>query len=128
MKNIPPLSLHTFYGKSNEDPYTSLFEFDILCRSYNYLQDAHKLKFFPATLKDYALRWFMGLGEYSIRTWEDVKIAFLQKYQEYCKPRNSRNNIFKMQQLKDEILEYYIERFIYILHKSKYNELQEDAI
>ena len=55
-KNIPPSSLPTFYGKSNEDPEKFLFEFDILCRSYNYLQDAHKLKIFPATLIDSALR------------------------------------------------------------------------
>ena len=33
MKNIPPSSLPTFYGKSNDDPDTFLFEFDILCRS-----------------------------------------------------------------------------------------------
>ena len=73
MKNIPPSSLPTFYGKNNEDPDTFLFEFDILCRSYNYLQDAHKLKLFPARLKESALRWLMGLGESSIRTWEDMK-------------------------------------------------------
>ena len=66
MKNIPPSSLPTFYGKSTEDPDTFLFEFDILCRSYNYLQDAQKLKLFPATLKDSALRWFMSLGESTI--------------------------------------------------------------
>ena len=68
MKKIPPSSLPTFYGKSNEDPDTFLFEFDILCRSYNYLQEAHKLKLFPTTLKDSTLRWFMGLGEFTIRT------------------------------------------------------------
>ena len=62
MKNIPPSSLPTFYGKSSEDPDTFLFEFDILCRSYNYLQDAHKLKLFSDTLKDSTLTWFMGLG------------------------------------------------------------------
>ena len=61
MKNIPPSSLPTLYGKSSEDPDTFLFEFDILCRIYNYLQDAHKLKLFPATLKDSSLRWFMGI-------------------------------------------------------------------
>ena len=54
MKNIPPSSLPTFYGKSNEDLDTFLFEFDILYRSYNYLQDAHKLKLFLATLNDSA--------------------------------------------------------------------------
>ena len=66
MKNIHPSSLPNLYGKNNEDPDTVLFKFNILCRIYNYLQDAHKLKLFPATLKDSALRWFMGLGEYSI--------------------------------------------------------------
>ena len=40
MKNIPLSTLPTFYGKNNEDPDTFLFEFDILCRSYNYVQDA----------------------------------------------------------------------------------------
>jgi hypothetical protein len=37
MKNIPPSALPTFYGRSSEDPDVFLFEFDILCRSYNYL-------------------------------------------------------------------------------------------
>ena len=89
MKNIPPSSLPTFYGKSNEDPDTFLFEFDILCRSYNYLQYSHKLKLFPATLKYFSLRWFMRLGESTIRTWCDMRTSFLQKYQEYCKPKDS---------------------------------------
>ena len=128
MKNIPPSSLPAFYWKSNEYPDTFLFEFDILCISYNYLKDAHKLKLFLATLKDSSLRWFMGLGEYSIRTWEDMTTTFLQKYQEYCKPRDSRNNIFKIQKLEGESLEDYLEIFIYTLHKSKHNNLQEDAV
>ena len=123
MKNIPPSSLPTFYGKVNEDPNTFLFDFNILCRRYNYLQDSHKLKLFPATLKDSALRWFMGLGEFIIRTWDDMKTSFLRKYQEYCKPKDSQHDIFKIQQLEDEILEDYFERFTYTLHKSKYNDL-----
>ena len=117
MKNISPSSLPTFYGKINEDSDTFLFKFDILYRSYNYLQDAHKLKLFPATLKYSVLRWFMGLGESTIRTWDDMRTAFLQKYQESCKPKDSRHDIFKIQQLEDEIVEDYLERFIYTLHK-----------
>ena len=70
----------------------------------------------------------MGLGEYSIRTWEDIKTAFVWKYQEYWKPRDSRNDIFKIQQLEDESLEDYLESFNYVLHNSKYNDLREDAI
>ena len=82
MKNMPPSSLHSFYEKSNEELDTFLFEFDNLCRIYKYLQYAHKLKPFPSTLKDSMLRWLMGLGESTIRTWDDMKTSFLWKYQE----------------------------------------------
>ena len=115
MKNMPPLALPHFHGMSSEDPDSFLFEFDILCRSYNYILDAQKLKLFPATLKESALRWFMGLGEHTIRTWEEMKSAFLKKYQEYCRTRDSRNDIFRMQQQEDESLEDYVERFVYNL-------------
>jgi hypothetical protein len=128
MKNIPLSALPTFHGKNSEDPDVFLFEFDILCKSYNYLQDAHKLKLFPATLKDSALRWFMSLGEYSIRSWEDMKAKFLKKYQDYCRTKDSRNDIFKMQQQDEESLEDFLERFTYTLQKSKYNDLQDEAI
>ena len=77
MNNIPLSTLPAFYGKNSEDLDTFLFEFELLCRSYNYMQDAQKLKLFPAALKDSALRWFMGLGESSIRSWEAMKDIFL---------------------------------------------------
>jgi hypothetical protein len=101
---------------SIEDPYLFLFEFDILCRTYNYLDDAQKLKLFPATLKDSALRWFTSLGENTILSWEQMKYTFLRKYQDYCKD-NAKNDIFKMQQTEDESPEDYLERFNY--QKSK---------
>ena len=108
MKNIPPSALPHFHGMSSEDLDSFLFEFDILCRGYNYVRDAQKLKFFLATLKDSALRWFMGLGEHTIRTWEEMRYVFLKKYQEYCRTRDSRNDIFRMQQQEDESLEDYV--------------------
>ena len=89
MKNIPPSTLPDFHGMTSEDPDSFLFKFDILCRSYNYVRDAQKLKLFPTTLKDSALRWFMGLGEHTIRTWEEMRTAFLKKYQEYSGTRDS---------------------------------------
>lgn len=117
-----------FYGKSIEDPHTFLFEFDILCRSYNYVTDAQKLKLFPATLKDLELRWFMGLEEHSIVYWDGMRGDFLKKYQDHCRPKYLSNALFKMQQHNDESLEDYVERFLDILQKSKYTNLQEEAI
>jgi len=40
MKIIPMASLLLFYSKSSEDPDAFLLEVDILCRSYNYYDDA----------------------------------------------------------------------------------------
>jgi len=59
-----------FHSFRNEDPKTFLFEFEVLCRSYDYILDPQKFKLFPATLKYIALKWFMGLGTHTIRTLE----------------------------------------------------------
>ena len=44
---------------------------------------------------------------------------FLKKYQDYCKSKYSKNDIFKMQQQEDESLDDYLERFLYNYQKSK---------
>ena len=79
MKNISPSVLPNFYGLKSEDPETFLFEFEVLCRTLGYLQDARKIKLFPSTLKGAALKWFMSLINSSIRTWEDMKQAFIER-------------------------------------------------
>ena len=78
MKNIPHSTLPIFRGSTSGDPDMFLFEFGVLCNSYDYQSDAQKLKLFLATLKDVALRWFMSLRD--IRTWEQMKDDFLEKY------------------------------------------------
>ena len=85
MKNIPFSSLLNFNCLSTEYLDTFLFEFDVLCRSSDFVSKAQKIKLFPTTLKGAGLHWFMGLRGQTILTWEDMKHKFLQKYQEYCK-------------------------------------------
>jgi len=46
MKSIPMASLPLFYNKSSEDPDAFLFEFDVLCCSYNYYDDYINLNYF----------------------------------------------------------------------------------
>ncbi len=55
LKNIPTVALPNFYGLTTEDLDTLLFVFDILCHSFDYNLDAHKLKLFLATLKESTL-------------------------------------------------------------------------
>ena len=55
MKNISPSTLPHFHGLTTEDPDMFLFEFVVLCRTYDYAEDEQKLKLFSSTLKDAAL-------------------------------------------------------------------------
>lgn len=119
MKDIPPSTLPHFHGKVHEDPDSFLFEFDIMCRSYDYSTDAQKLILFPVTLKDSSLRWFMGLGGNTITSWDQMKRVLLSKYQEYCKTRDMQYEIFIIIQDDDETLEDNLEIFLYILQWSK---------
>ena len=61
MKNISPSTLPHFHGLTSEDLDTFMFEFAIVCRTYDYTSDDQKLKLFPSTLKNATLCWFMGL-------------------------------------------------------------------
>ena len=128
MKNISLSSLPHFHGMSSKDSDSFLFDLDILFRIYNYIENDKILKLFPGTLKESRLRWFMSLGEHSILSWDDMKETFLQKYQDYCRPRDSRNDIFKMQQSEEEILEDYMERFLYNYQKIKQFSLDTTMI
>jgi hypothetical protein len=123
MKNIPHSTLSNFHGLSKEDPNTFLFEFDVLCRSYDYVSDAHKLNLFPSTLKDVAMHWFMGLGRDNIHTWDQMMKKFLEKYQDYCKDKERREEVFRMMQHEDESLEDYIEWFNYNLQRERQGDL-----
>jgi hypothetical protein len=111
MKNISPSALPHFHGLTTEDPDTFLFEFVVLCRTYDYAEDEQKLKLFPSTLKDAALRWFMGLPGNSITTWAQMQQAFNNKYRDYCRSKETKGEIFRMTMGSDESLEDYEERF-----------------
>ena len=80
LKNIPSIALPKFYGLITEDLKTFLFQFDILCRSYDYTTDSHKLKLFPSTLREDTLRWFMSLGANAMIDWKNMSNLFLNKY------------------------------------------------
>ena len=128
MKNISPSVLPNFYGLRSEDPETFLFEFEVVCRTYDYMEDSQKLKLFPSTLKGSALKWFMGLATQSIRTWNDMKQTFLDRYLDYCMPTNHKDEVFKMMQKEDENLEDLLERFQYNLKRAKMSNLDDETL
>ena len=58
----------------------------------------------------------MGLATNAIGTWDEMKNLFLEKYKEYCKANDSReDDIFRILQKKDETLEDYVSRSLHTL-------------
>jgi hypothetical protein len=47
----------------------------------------------------------------------------LQKYQDYCKDKERREEVFKITQHEDEILEDYVERFNYNFQRERQGDL-----
>jgi len=109
MKAIPLQRIPTFHGMITEDPDAFLSEFDVLCRGYDYTTDPQKLKIFHSTLEGASLRWFMGLGGGTINSWDEMKTSFLKRYQDFCKNRELKDEIFKMSAKDNETLEEYVE-------------------
>jgi hypothetical protein len=54
--------------------------------------------------------------------------TFLIKYQDYCKARELREEIFKMKQKEEESLEDYLEKFLYNRQRSKQHKLEPETI
>lgn len=69
----------------------------------------------------------MGLVTQSIRTRNDTKKVFLDRYLDYCMPINHKDEVFKMMQREDGNLEDLIERFNYNLKRAKMDNLDEDT-
>lgn len=105
MKAIRLQNIPTFHGLTSEDPDTFMFEFDVLCWGHNYTIDPEKLNLFPSTLKGVSLQWFVGLGGGTINDWEQMKTAFLKRYQDYCGFRELKEKIFQIVEIPSEILE-----------------------
>lgn len=93
MKSIPLQIIPTFHGMTPEDPDALLFEFDVLCRGYDYTTNPQKLKLFPSTVKGGALRW-LGLGGGTIYSYDAMKNVFLTKYQDHCQSMDLKGEKF----------------------------------
>lgn len=86
------------------------------------------MKLFAATLKDEALKCFMGLGTHTIRTWEEMKRVLLEKYMDYCMPHNLKDEVFKMTQKEDESLEDLVKIFSYNVKRARMHELDDETL
>lgn len=88
-----------------------MFEFIVVCRTYDYASNDQKLKSFPSIVKDVALCWFMSLPGGNIATWAQMQEAFNDKYEDYGRSKETKDKIFRMTLGPVDSLEDYEQRF-----------------
>ena len=64
--------------------------------------DIVKLKLFSFSLRGGAKDWLLSLPTYSIKTWDDLKEASINKYYPPVKIRQNRNSILSFKQNDNE--------------------------
>lgn len=99
--------LHSILSIGLFDRKNLMFEFIVISRTYDYASDDQKLNLFPSTLKDASLCWFMGLPKGSITTWARMLHALKIKYRDYCRSKETKDEIFRMTFGLDESIEDY---------------------
>ena len=57
-----------------------------------------------------------------------MKQVFLEKYQEYCNTKDKREELFKMVQRDDEILEDFVERILYNVQRAGQSNMGLDVL
>jgi len=57
-----------------------------------------------------------------------MRKIFLKKYQPYCRSKDYKDDIFRINQQEDDTLEEYLEIFSYNLQKSKHRTMSVDLI
>ncbi|XP_017221564.1 uncharacterized protein LOC135148512 [Daucus carota subsp. sativus] len=107
-RHIKHLNLNPFDGMG--DPEEHLSYFNQLALHYEY-RDLTKCRFFAATLRGSAQRWFSRVPARSIDTWADFKRAFLNRFRANQPQEVHTSYLQTIGQREGESLQSYINRF-----------------
>ncbi|KAJ9556140.1 hypothetical protein OSB04_010754 [Centaurea solstitialis] len=93
----------SFDGRPGREPYQHLEAFEDICDLFNTTEDEVKLRVFPFTLTNKAKDWFKRLTPGSIKTWKDLKSAFLSRYFPISKVNKIKAEIRQFKQGKEHL-------------------------
>ncbi|GKC20991.1 putative reverse transcriptase domain-containing protein [Tanacetum coccineum] len=125
---LKELRENTFSGSDNEDAnehIEKVLEIVDLFHVPNITVDQLMLRVFPISLTGAASRWLRNEPTGSIKTWEDLKTKFLNKYCPPGRTAKKMEEINNFQQESDETLFQAWERFKELLMKCPQHYLTE---
>jgi hypothetical protein len=107
-----------FGGSAQEDASMHLHDFIKICdmqKFKNVENDVLKLKLFPFSLRGKAKEWLHSLPTASIKSWDDLKEAFMKKYYPPIKILQNRNSIISFRKNENEHVAMAWERIKHML-------------
>ncbi|GJZ14543.1 retrovirus-related pol polyprotein from transposon TNT 1-94 [Tanacetum coccineum] len=125
---LKELRENTFSGSENEDAnehIEKVLKIVDLFHVPNIIVDQLMLRVFPIYLTRVATRWLRNEPTFSIKTWEDLKTKFLNKYCPPGQTAKKMEEINNFQQEPDETLYQACERFKELLMKCPQHYLTE---
>ncbi|CAM8999521.1 unnamed protein product [Rhodiola kirilowii] len=111
---IQMIQANQFSGGDHEDPNSHLTTFLEVCDTFKLngvSEDAKLLRLFPFSLSGRARDWLRSQTPDSLTTWEELAVAFLNKYFPPSKTAYYRNQITNFSQLDGENLYEAWERY-----------------
>ena len=91
-------------------------------------EDQIKLRSFSFSLKDLAKDWLYYLPSRSIKTWNEMKKLFLEKYFPASRAANIRKEICGVRQHNGESLHEYWERFKKLCASFPHHQISEQLL
>ncbi|GJR91662.1 retrovirus-related pol polyprotein from transposon TNT 1-94 [Tanacetum coccineum] len=125
---LKELRENTFSGSDNEDAnkhIEKVLKIVDLFHVPNITMDQLMLRVFPISLTGAASRWLRNEPNGSIKTWEDLKTKFLNKYCPPGRTAKKMEEINNFQQESDETIYQAWERFKELLMKCPQHYLTE---
>ncbi|CAM8968795.1 unnamed protein product [Rhodiola kirilowii] len=111
---IQMVQSNQFSGRDNEDPNSHLTSFLEVCATFKingFSEDAKLLRLFPFSLTGRARDWLRSQTPDSFTTWEELAVAFLNKYFPPSKTAHYRSQITNFVQMDGETLYEAWERY-----------------
>ncbi|CAM8925909.1 unnamed protein product [Rhodiola kirilowii] len=111
---IQMVQSNQFSGRDNEDPNSHLTTFLEVCATFKingFSEDAKHLRLFPFSLTGRAKDWLRSQTPDSFTTWEELAVAFLNKYFPPSKKAHYRSQITNFAQMDGETLYEAWERY-----------------
>lgn len=104
------IQLPRFKGKRTENPDTHVNEFEMVSTANGHVKNAHKLRYFPCTLRDIAMEWYVQFERGHFVTWDALRTAFLVRFRQEKTPVQLMQRLCQLKQGRKEPVDEFVGR------------------